>query len=99
MILEQFGKEEESGDGYKVISHLNDTTQIYTYGIKNTGAGAIEATIDMSASENMVLSSKGFLVKKVVKANEIEVMLSAQGGVGGYQKVVKHSAKETTTKK
>ena len=77
MILEQFGKEMESGEGYKVLEHVSETTQIYTYGVKNTGTANIEATIDMSAAENMSLNSKGFLVKRNVKANDVEIMLSA----------------------
>jgi len=43
----------------------------------------------------MIFSSKGPIIKKVVKAGEMEPLMNAQAGFGNFNKVVRHSAKDT----
>ena len=100
MVLQKDGKEEESGENYKVICLQSNNTLAFTYGIRNTSAtNPIEATLDLSESENLIFSAKGPMVKKTIKPNEIEFMMHAFPAVGSFTKVVKHSAKELPAKK
>lgn len=99
MILEKHGQQEEAGDGYQVLVYNSKPTLSYTYGIKNTGGAPIEATIDLSGSDNMLMSSKDAIVKKTVKPNEMEFMIHTQCGFGSFEKVVKHSATVLAGKK
>ena len=80
------------------MQYYSPTTHSYTYGVKNSGATPLEISLDFSSSENLNLSSKGPLVKKVVKPNEIEFMLHAQPGFGNFEKIVSHSATASTKK-
>jgi len=98
MILNSYGKVEAQGQGYRLVSLYSPGGMSFTYGISNEGDKAIEATLDMSSSENLQFSSKGPLVKKVVKAGETEFMMHAQAGYGNFTKVVRHSAKEVAGK-
>ena len=73
-------------------------SQSFTYGVRNESDKPLEVTLDLSASDNLVYSTKGPLVKKVVKPGEIQFMMHAQSGVGNFEKIVKHSAKEAGKK-
>lgn len=42
----------------------------------------------------MIFSSKGPVVKRIVKPGKIAFMLHTKGGYGNFNKVVKHSSKE-----
>ena len=99
MILEKHGEQEEAGDGYEVLVYNSKPTLSYTYGIKNTGTAPIEASIDLSASDNMFISSKDAIVKKTVKPNEMEFMIHTQCGYGSFNKSLKHSAQVIAAKK
>jgi len=58
----------------------------------------IEATLDLGASENLQYSSKGPLVRKNLRVGEMQFMMHAQAGLGQFEKVLKHSAKDTGKK-
>ena len=77
MILAQYGQEDGSGDGYKVWSYYSAVTDSYTFGIKNEIENSIEATLDISGSENLISSSKGTIVKKMIKGGELQFMMHA----------------------
>eukprot|EP00347_Sterkiella_histriomuscorum_P008050 403346565 len=94
MNLAQYGIEEASSDQYQVISLFSPGSNSYTFGIRNIKDFSIEVMLDLSFSENMTFSSKGPIVKKVVKPGQIQFMMHAQAGYGNYSKVVKHSSKE-----
>ena len=97
MILAEFGTEEASGDGYKIVSTVSEGAYAYSYGVKNLKDVPIEAVIDMTQSENVSFSSRGPIVRKLVKPNSICFMMHAQCGFGKYAKALKHSAKEAGT--
>lgn len=59
MILAQYGYEEATGDGYKLVTSFSKEAYAYSYGIKNTKDEPIEVLIDLSSSENMSFSSSG----------------------------------------
>jgi len=99
MVLEKVGHKEDQGENYEIVTYFSQAAQIYTYGIRNTGSVPIEAMLDLSASDNVLLSSKGLIVRKTVKPAEVEVMMHVQVGGGDCAKVVKHSARELPTKK
>ncbi len=77
MILAEFGAEEASGDGYKIISMFSPGSYTLTYGVKNLKDTPLEVTLDMSQSENLIFSSRGPLVRRVVPAGAISFMMHA----------------------
>jgi hypothetical protein len=93
MVLSQFGHQEAAGESYKVLSYHSPNIYAYIYGIKNEGELPLEVTLDFSASENVSLSTKSPLVRKVVKPGEVQFMTNVQAGFGNYNKVFKHSVK------
>lgn len=99
LILAQYGTEEESGEGYKILSLHSKGSQSFTYGIRNEGTNPIDFTLDLSESENMTFSSKEGMIKKQVKPGQIEFLIHAQGGSGNFNKVLKHSSVEVASKK
>jgi len=94
LIISQFGHQEAAGDGYKVLSLFSQNSFTFSYAVTNEQADAVEAAIDLSSSENMTFSSKGPMIRKVIKAGETEFMMHAQGGFGNFNKVIRHSIKE-----
>lgn len=71
MIVEAFGKEYGSGDGYKLLGYESQPTKAITFGIKNLSAtNPIEATVDLNDCEDIKHNSKSTVVKKVVKPGE-----------------------------
>ena len=46
MLLEQYGEEESSGEGYKVLSLFSKATYSFSYGVMNVTETPIEATLD-----------------------------------------------------
>ena len=100
MILEAVGKELGSGDGYQLLGYQSSPTQSITYGIKNTSANSIEATIDLTECEDDTqFNSRGQIIKKVVKAGETEFMVHVIPGPSHNPKNIKHSAKDLGPKK
>ena len=70
------------------------------YGIKNLSTtNSIEVTLDLSSSENVRFSSSGPLVKKTLRAGELQFMLHASAGPGNHFELVeRHSSKEVGKK-
>ena len=98
MILATYGQEEAAGEGYKVISLFSGATNSFSYGVKNESGAGLEVTLDLSASENLLTSSKSPLVKKNLKTAEMSFMMHAQAGIGQFEKVLKHSGKSNGKK-
>jgi hypothetical protein len=98
MIIQKYGEEEASGEGYKVFSHFSNNAFSYSYAVKNETDKPIEATIDLGGSDNMGFSSKGPLIKKTIPAGELEFMIHTQAGFGNFNKVLRHSSKEIVGK-
>lgn len=99
MILAEFGAEEASGDGFKIISMFSEGSYSLTYGVKNLKDTPLEVSLDLSQSENLSFSSKGPVVRKVVPSGGMAFMMHAQSGFGKFSVAMKHSAKEPVTPK
>jgi len=54
--------------------------------------------MDFSQSENMSFSTRGHVVKKTLRAGELQLMVHAQAGFGDFSNNYKHSAKESSKK-
>ncbi|CDW86928.1 calpain family cysteine protease containing protein [Stylonychia lemnae] len=94
MLLSQFGKEERIQEFYSLVSLQSLGAKTFTYGIRNQKSVDIEATIDMSFSENMSFSSKAQVVKRVIHPGQVAFILHCQAGFGNFNRVIKHSAIE-----
>jgi hypothetical protein len=52
------------------VSHYSKASSAFTFGVRNETDKPLEVTLDLSGSENLVFSTKGPVVKKVVKPGD-----------------------------
>ncbi len=58
----------------------------------------IEATLDLTQSENLQSSSKSLLVKKRIEPKKCEFMMHVQAGFGSFNKVINHTVEHIKKK-
>ena len=70
----------------------------YSYAVQNLTGHPLEITLDFGSSHNMLLSSKGKSMSKLVLPNQIEFMMHtmAKPNVTDFKRSVKCSIKQST---
>lgn len=88
LILEQYGKDIERGDGFRIIEKENDQAYSWSLGVSNESDHPIVIKLDMRESENMQYSTRGSHNKKLLQPGEIWHMMHAQAGFGNFSKAI-----------
>lgn len=70
LILKEYGNDIERGDGYRVIELESPNVFSWSYGFINESDHPMNATINLSESDNLSYSTKIGLAKKNVEAKQ-----------------------------
>ena len=63
-ILSKYGQELESKHKVKSYYTFSEQVHAYSYGVLNDSDKTLDITMDCSASQNMLFSTKGEVIKK-----------------------------------
>jgi len=86
IIVERYGEELESRPGvFRVLSKFSEQSYTFSYAIENTGARAIEATLDCNTSRNMVFSEPSGKVTRVVEPGQVVFFMHAEAAPGAEE--------------
>lgn len=77
-IISKYGQELENKNKVKSYYTFSEQVHAYSYGVLNDSDKTMDVTIDCSASQNMLFSTKGEVIKKRVEPGKLEFMLHAQ---------------------
>lgn len=96
LIIERFGQELENRKGYKILYTFSEQIHAYSYALQNMVGRTIDMTLDCSASQNMLYSSKLSKVSKRIDAGHVEFMMHtmAQPSASKFVPSAKCSIKE-----
>ena len=97
MIIEQFGSQVASGDGYKVFEYKQKLGSISSFMVINEKESTQEVTLDLSQSEQCIYSTNQAINKRTLKSKQKRFYLHVQTQINGSI-TLKHSSKEPTKK-
>ncbi|CAI2386182.1 unnamed protein product [Moneuplotes crassus] len=78
-ILATYGQEADKTENLKAYYTFSEQINAYSYGVLNTNSEAVTAQIDCSASEEVIFSTRGNIIRKRVEPGELEFFMHTMG--------------------
>jgi len=77
LILQNYGKDIERGEGFRIIQFESPAIFSWTLGVSNESETPLAMTMDLSRSDNLMVSTKGAIAKRSVDPHKVQFLMHA----------------------
>jgi hypothetical protein len=82
-----------------ILFNFNRSVFAWTLGMVNDSDHPMNMKLDLSQSENLMVSTKGPFIKKKLEPRQCEFFVHTQSGFGAFNKVVNHEVEHLPRKR